>query len=213
MLAYYFNGAALPPISLVYVALHNANPGADGTQSTNETAYSNYARVARPSSPGSWTVASGNPSSAQNIQPVVFPACGALGDVVNFWSVGLSATGPGQIINSGPIGTGTAYGFSATLNGAIYVPLLPAGIVVNALVAAYQFGPGMLLPNGLNEGQTYYAGTVNGNILTLSTSPNNAAPLAFGSIGSGILTPVLPLVITPNVTPTFPPNSINIYRD
>lgn len=210
-----FQGVPLPRVNVLYVALHNANPGEQGTQATNETAYDNYVRTAVPCSPGSWAVSQNDPAQAQNVQAISFPACGAAGDTLTFWSLGYAASGPGGLITSGPIGPGTAYGFTAISSapGSLYVPLLPLGMVVNQTVMVYQFGPGMLLPGGIAEGQVCYVGTVSGQFLTLSALPNNAAPMAFFLAGSGLLLPVSPLVVATNVAPTFPAGSLVTFMD
>lgn len=210
-----FQGKPLPSVSTLYVGLHTANPGGLGTQSTNETSYSNYARVAVPCSPGSWAVFQADPAQTQNIQAITFPACGLTGDTLSFWSIGYDASGPGQLITSGPIGPATAYGFTAISStpGSLYVPLLPPGMVVNQPVVLYQFGPGMLLPGGLVEGQVYLVGSIVGQFLTLSSLPNNAAPVATILAGSGLLLPVSPLVVTTAVVPTFPSSSLLTFMN
>ena len=57
------DNAATSPLTNLYVSLHTADPGEAGDQTTNETAYTNYARVAVARTSGGWTV-SGN--SAEN---------------------------------------------------------------------------------------------------------------------------------------------------
>lgn len=49
------NDASSPATTLT-VALHTADPGEGGTQTTNETAYTGYARVAVARTTGGWTV-------------------------------------------------------------------------------------------------------------------------------------------------------------
>jgi hypothetical protein len=207
-----FQGTPLPVVSTIYAALHNANPGGSGTQSTNETAYSNYARVAVPCSPGSWAVSGAGPAQVQNLQYLRFPICGAVGDVLTFWSLGYAASGPGQVITSGPIGPGAAYGCSADVAGAFFVPLLPPGLVQGQPLALYQFGPGMLLPGGFVEGQVYYLCGISGQALSLSATPAST-PISPTSQGSGILVPVSPLTVAQGMVPTFPPNSMTTYLD
>ncbi len=59
-----------------YVALHTADPGEAGNATTNEAAYTNYARVAVARTAGGWTV-SGN--SVTNTAQITFPQCGVTG--------------------------------------------------------------------------------------------------------------------------------------
>jgi hypothetical protein len=207
-----FQGAALPPLKQLYIALHNANPGEAGTQSTNETSYSNYARVAVPCSPGSWLVASGDPPQAQNLQSIIFPACGATGDTLSFWSAGVAASGSGQIVTSGPVGATAAYGFSADVMDNFFVPLLPAGYVVGQPVILYQFGPGMLLPGGFVEGQVYYIASISQQDVLLSATPGGHN-LGGSTAGTGLFLPVSPLIVVSGMSPTFPPNSLLTFSD
>lgn len=207
-----FQGLPLPQVSVLYAALHHGNPGEAGTQATNETAYDNYVRMAVPCSPGSWLVSPGDPAQAQNIQSIIFPTCGASGDVLTFWSLGYARAGPGGLITSGPIGATAAYGFSADANDSFFVPLLPPGLAPGQPVILYQFGPGMLLPGGFVEGQLYYVATVGAQALTLSTAPGGA-PIGPGTPGTGLLLPVAPLVVSGGVSPTFPPNGLFTFSD
>jgi len=74
------------PVTNLTVALHTADPGEAGTQSTSETAYTGYARqnVARTS--GGWTVTGNSVSPAANID---FPECTASpGAALTHFSVG-----------------------------------------------------------------------------------------------------------------------------
>ena len=64
------------PATSLYVSLHTSDPGEAGDQTTNETSYTNYARVAVARTSGGWTV-SGNQVS--NTAAVSFPTCGATG--------------------------------------------------------------------------------------------------------------------------------------
>ncbi len=197
----------------LYVSLHTQNPGEAGAQSTYETTYSNYVRVAVPASAGTLLVSQNNPVKVQNIQTVSFPACGPTGDVLTYWGLGLSAASPGTLVTSGPLVTSAgAYGFTGS-GSLIYAPQLP-GILPNALVMFYAVGPGSLLPGGIVEGTLYYVGTtINGGAggFTLSTTPNNVNPVQFGYAGSGMLAPCQPMTVVPNIAPTFPPGNLVSY--
>jgi hypothetical protein len=84
----------------LYVALHTADPGEAGDQTTSEIAYTSYARVAVARSGAAWTVASGSASPAATIS---FPAgTGGSGTATHF-SVGTAASGTGKILYYGPI--------------------------------------------------------------------------------------------------------------
>lgn len=83
-----------------YVALHTADPGDAGTQSTSEASYTGYARVAVARTAGGWTV-SGNQVS--NTDTVQFGECTAGSAVVTHFSVGLLSAGAGDILYSGAL--------------------------------------------------------------------------------------------------------------
>lgn len=82
----------------LYVSLHTADPGEAGSQTTNETAYTNYARVAVARSGAGWTVASANVSNAA---AVTFPACGVTGATITHFGIGTDAAGAGTLLFSG----------------------------------------------------------------------------------------------------------------
>lgn len=84
----------------LYVSLHSADPGEAGTQSTNEVAYTNYARVAVARSAGGWTV-SGN--TATNTALVQFPQCGASGATATYVGIGTDSSGAGLLLFSGQL--------------------------------------------------------------------------------------------------------------
>ena len=74
------------PATTLTVALHTSDPGETGTQSTNETAYTGYARVAVNRNSGGWTVTNNSVSPAANID---FGECTAsAGGAITHFSVG-----------------------------------------------------------------------------------------------------------------------------
>lgn len=84
----------------LYVALHTADPGETGNQTTSETAYTNYARVAVVRSAVGWTLSGTAPTQVANAAAVTFPQCGATGATLTHFSIGKSASGTGEIIVS-----------------------------------------------------------------------------------------------------------------
>lgn len=98
VLALFFNGSAIPdlaendtssPATHLTVALHTADPGETGNMSTNEAAYTGYARVQVVRSAGGWTVSGTAPTVVSPVNPIDFPECTASpgGDITHF-SVG-----------------------------------------------------------------------------------------------------------------------------
>lgn len=94
------NNAATSTTTVLWVALHTADPGNSGNPATNEVAYTNYARVAtqRTASGGTggWTISTVfSPCSVYPTTGVTFAQCTTASTVViTNWSVGTSsATG------------------------------------------------------------------------------------------------------------------------
>jgi hypothetical protein len=82
----------------LYVSLHTGDPGEGGSQTTSESAYTNYARVAVARSGAGWTVASANVSNAA---AVTFPACGVTGSTITHFGIGTDAAGAGTLLFKG----------------------------------------------------------------------------------------------------------------
>jgi hypothetical protein len=89
-----FNGTAIAglaqdhasPITTLTVALHTADPGEAGDQTTNEAAYTGYARQTVARTAGGWTVTNNSVSPVANID---FPECTASpGSPIIHFSVG-----------------------------------------------------------------------------------------------------------------------------
>jgi hypothetical protein len=95
------DNAASSPLTNLSVALHTADPGEGGDQTTSEVAYTSYARVSVARTTGGWTAASsGSTSPVANID---FPAgTGGSGTVTHF-SVGPTGGGATKILFSGTV--------------------------------------------------------------------------------------------------------------
>jgi hypothetical protein len=94
------DNAASAPLTNLYVSLHTADPGEAGTQATNETAYTGYARVAVARTSGGWTVTTSSVSPAANID---FPACTALTATITHFGVGVASSGATKLLYSGTV--------------------------------------------------------------------------------------------------------------
>lgn len=112
------DNAASAPITLLYISLHTASPGIAGNQTTNETAYSGYARQSIARSSAGWTVSSGADTNDSDIS---FPVCSANpGSDITHLGIGLSSSGFGALWLFGALDTsfamqvGTTPIFSAT---------------------------------------------------------------------------------------------------
>ena len=84
----------------LYVSLHTSDPGEAGSQTTNEIAYTSYARVAVARSGAGWTVTGNSVSPAAAI---TFPAgTGGSGPATHF-GVGTDSSGAGVLLYSGTV--------------------------------------------------------------------------------------------------------------
>lgn len=95
------DNAASSPLTNLYVALHTANPGAGGTQSTNEAAYTSYARVAVARTTGGWTASSA--ASTSPVANIAFPTATGGSETETYWSIGVASSGATTILYSGAI--------------------------------------------------------------------------------------------------------------
>lgn len=88
-----------------YLALHTADPGEAGGQTTNEAAYTSYARVAINRDTGGFTV-SGN--TVQNAAEILFPTATGGSETLTHWSLGLASAGSSTIIYKGALSSSLA---------------------------------------------------------------------------------------------------------
>lgn len=95
------DNAATSPITQLWFSLHTADPGAAGNQSTNEIAYTGYARVSVARS------TTGFPStSSEVISPgavISWPVGTGGGGVAAFFGIGTSGSGAGNLLYSGTV--------------------------------------------------------------------------------------------------------------
>ena len=94
------DNASSSPLTNLYVSLHTADPGEGGSQTTNEAAYTSYARVAVARTSGGWTVTNNSVSPAANID---FPACTGSTSTVTHFAVGTASSGAGKLLFSGTV--------------------------------------------------------------------------------------------------------------
>ena len=82
----------------VYISLHTADPGETGTQTTSESAYTNYARQAVARSSAGWTATAG---VCDNDAAITFPACGVTGSTITNVGIGSNVSTAGDLYMSG----------------------------------------------------------------------------------------------------------------
>jgi hypothetical protein len=109
--ANYADNAASAPQTNIHVGLHTGDPGDTGTMSTNESAYTSYARVNVARSTGWTTASTGTVNPAANID---FPAgTGGSGTVTHF-STGKTGGGTAAILWYGGVSPSIVTGDGVT---------------------------------------------------------------------------------------------------
>jgi hypothetical protein len=94
------DNAATSPLTNLWVSLHTADPGASGSQTTSEAAYTSYARQSVARSSSGWAI------SGETITPVAnitFPAATGGAETESFFAIGTASSGAGEILYAGPI--------------------------------------------------------------------------------------------------------------
>lgn len=114
VLALIFNGTAIAniadnastsPLTNLFVALHTADPGEAGTQSTSEATYTSYARVSVARTSGGWTITGNSVSPTANID---FPEATGGTETITHVSIGTASTGTGKILAYGALSSSIA---------------------------------------------------------------------------------------------------------
>ena len=104
----------------LYFSLHTADPGEAGDQTTNEAAYTSYARVAVARTTGGFTVSTNTVALVANVS---FPAGTGGSGTATHWGLGTSSSGAGKLLYKGAISPTIVCGNGVT-------PQLTAGTVV-----------------------------------------------------------------------------------
>ncbi len=84
----------------LYVSLHTADPGEAGDQTSNEAAYTSYARVSVVRSVAGWTVAA---DQVTNAALVTWPTATGGSESETFFGVGTDSSGAGKLLYSGAL--------------------------------------------------------------------------------------------------------------
>lgn len=84
----------------LYISLHTSDPGEAGDQTTNETTYTSYTRVAVARSGSGWTVTNNSVSPAANID---FPECTGGTATITYFGIGTAASSTGVLLYRGAV--------------------------------------------------------------------------------------------------------------
>jgi hypothetical protein len=105
------DNAASGPLTTLYVALHTADPGTGGSQTTSECSYTGYTRIGVARTSSGWAVTG---SSVSPVADINFPiATGGTQTATNF-SIGTASSGAGKILYSGSISPNIAIATGVT---------------------------------------------------------------------------------------------------
>ena len=96
------DNAGSGPLTDLYVSLHTTSPGVGGNQTTNEAAYTSYARVAVARSSGSpaWTV-TGDAAVPNSV--ITFPTATGGSETETYMGIGSASSGSGVLYYFGSI--------------------------------------------------------------------------------------------------------------
>lgn len=94
------------PATNLYLSLHTADPGVGNNQTTNETSYTNYARIAVARTTGGWDIPSGGATA--NAALAQFAQCGASGATITHVAIGTASSGTGTVLYAGALSSSLA---------------------------------------------------------------------------------------------------------
>lgn len=89
------------PLANLYLSLHTADPGVGNNQTTNETAYTNYVRIAVVRTTSGWDVPSSGATA--NAALAQFAQCGVTGATITHVAVGTASSGAGTVLYAGAL--------------------------------------------------------------------------------------------------------------
>jgi hypothetical protein len=89
------------PAGNLYLSLHTADPGVGNNQTTNETAYTNYVRIAVVRTTSGWAVPSSGATS--NAALAQFAQCGVTGATLTHVAIGTASSGAGTVLYAGAL--------------------------------------------------------------------------------------------------------------
>jgi hypothetical protein len=98
--ANYADNAAGTPETNIVISLHTADPGEAGTGTSNETAYTSYARTNVARTTGGWTETTGSISPAATIS---FPQCTGGTSTISHFAAGKSGGGASALLYRGDV--------------------------------------------------------------------------------------------------------------
>jgi hypothetical protein len=94
-----FDDAVTAPLTNLFIGLHTADPGPDGTQETNALVYTGYARVATPRLLANWTITDNIARPSGRIEFGEMTA--GVESLATWMTIGTALSGPGKVLLRG----------------------------------------------------------------------------------------------------------------
>jgi len=208
---------AVTPDSL-YISLHTADPGVDGTQLTSEATFGGYQRQAVTRVNTEWGITAGTSVNApfvQNTNVITFPAATATNTPETITWAGIGTHGTlvaGNLLFRCPLALVTPRPFVAidlvneefTADG--------HGLSTDDQVVFIDV-EGEVLPTGITGGVVYYkmSTQADANLFRVSTSAGDVGPVNLTAVGSGLVAKVLAKTITENDVFEIAANKLTVY--
>lgn len=94
------DNTATAPLTNLFVSLHTASPGATGSQTTSEAAYTGYARVAVVRTASGWSIAG---QTISNVAAITFPQSSSGPEIETHAGIGTLVSGAGVLLYFGQL--------------------------------------------------------------------------------------------------------------
>lgn len=195
----------------LYLALHTADPGEAGDQTTSEATYTGYARTAIARSSGGFTVTNNQVVNAATVSCPQRTDNGAAQNIT-FWSLGVASSGASKIICRGFCGA-IASLLDFTVAASTDTFTMPGHSLASNDQVVFHAAPGATLGTGITDGTIYFVKTPSGNTFLVSASSGPGATLDVTADGAGFGGKVVGLSVTQNVTPQFASGQLTFQID
>jgi hypothetical protein len=199
------DNAAASPLTNLFIRAHTADPGAGGTQATNEAAYTGYTAATVARTTGGFTAAS---AVLSLVADASFGACTAGTSTLQFWSTGVASSGATKILHRGVFGSRQGP-FTAVVSGNAFT--IPAHtLIVNDRVC-FNASSGSSLPGGVTDGTVYFVISVTGDVVTVSTTLGGGS-ITVSSAGDGVAFRVAAIAVSAGQTPKLAAGQIQFLE-
>jgi len=192
----------------LYLSLHTADPGEAGDQTTNECAYTGYARLAVVRTSGGWTI-SGN--QASNAALAAFAQCTGGSSTAFFCGIGTASSGAGKLLYSIPLGVASA-GKACNGKASNDTITIPGNTLVVDDRVAFFSTPSATLPVGITESAILWVKTSSGNDITVAATQGGTT-IDITADGAGIVCKMQGLAIANLITPQFATGQLVAIED